>query len=245
VLTSTTTSIEYVGNDVLVAFATGFRFLAATDLLVTTTDPVTGVPIEQVLDVDYTVSGVDTLSSGLVTFTTAPVQDHAVKIQRVTARTQTMDLRNGGKFFAETVERAFDRVTMIAQEAGDNATPADNSVTFAKLDADLRGRIGTFEEITYSGGTLDLSFADRDKTLIVNLTAHVSNITFSDLSAGRALTVIFVADGTTRTLQWPAQARWLDYVILMANANKVAVVSLLAIGATNDKVLASGVAEQV
>lgn len=120
-VSSTVSRNDYLGNGVTKVFAYSFKILAASDLRVVLTDT-DGVETVQTLNADYTVSGVLADAGGSVTFTIAPSGNGLdgtstqVTIRRVVPLTQGTDLRNQGVFAAEVVERALDRLTMIAQQ---------------------------------------------------------------------------------------------------------------------------------
>lgn len=107
--------VDYSGNDVTVAFSSGFRFLQNADLLVTLVVDATGVETTQVLDTDYTVTGAGD-ATGTVTMTTAPATGETLIISRDMTLTQEVDYVENDKFPAETHETALDKLTMVAQQ---------------------------------------------------------------------------------------------------------------------------------
>ncbi len=107
--------IQYDGNGATVAFPVPFRFLASDDLVVikTTTD---GVEETLVLGTDYSVSGGGDLSGGTVTASSAPAFGEVLTISREMDAVQETDLRNQGKYLAQTHENVFDYLTMLIQQ---------------------------------------------------------------------------------------------------------------------------------
>lgn len=110
-MTTTTDDIliEYEGDGSTVGFATDFPFLDAVDLVVT----VAGVA--QTLGSNYSVTGGGG-STGSVVFATAPDDEAEIVIRRSVALTQTLDLTTNDAFQANSLERALDRLTYIAQQ---------------------------------------------------------------------------------------------------------------------------------
>lgn len=110
--------ISYSGNGVTTAFSYPYQFLAAADLVVIERDTTTGVETTKALNTDYTVSGGNG-SSGTVTAVTAPASGKTWTIYNDPALTQSLDLYENDVSPAETKERAWDRLTLIAQRLKD------------------------------------------------------------------------------------------------------------------------------
>lgn len=108
----------YEGNGATSVFPYTFRVLDASHLLVTEADA-NGNESTLQIGTDYAVSGVTSYSGGNVTLTAPLADGHRLAIRRVLPVTQPVDFRNGGQFFAETHEDAFDRLTMIAQQVNE------------------------------------------------------------------------------------------------------------------------------
>jgi hypothetical protein len=127
----------YVGDGVTVSFAVSFPILDETHLAVEIKD-VNGVITEKVIITDYTVNGTgnDTgrtnYSSGNVVFGTAPLSTDTVTIKRSIPILQETDYVENDTFPAESHEEALDKLTMIAQQQGeesDRTLKIDSSVT--------------------------------------------------------------------------------------------------------------------
>lgn len=106
---------EYTGNGVTTTFPYAFRIFQASDLLVTTSDT-NGTLRTLTLNTDYTVSGVGSYSGGTVILPVPLGNGWSISIERDLPVVQETDLRNQGRFFAETHEGAFDYLTMLIQQ---------------------------------------------------------------------------------------------------------------------------------
>lgn len=84
---------------------------------------VDGTAVGQTQNVDYTISGANSAGGGQIVFTVAPpVGVDNVLVSRVIPLTQPTSIRNQGAFFPAIHEDAFDRLTMIIQQAVGSAT---------------------------------------------------------------------------------------------------------------------------
>ncbi|MDT0636558.1 hypothetical protein RM437_00700 [Citrobacter werkmanii] len=107
---------EYTGNGVTTSFPYTFRIFHKSDLVVQVVDLNENIT-DLVLDTDYTVTGAGGYTGGNVILTTALENGFRISIARELPVTQETDLRNQGKFFAEVHEDAFDKLTMLIQQA--------------------------------------------------------------------------------------------------------------------------------
>ncbi|EPG9674166.1 hypothetical protein M0K38_001592 [Citrobacter freundii] len=107
---------EYTGNGVTTSFPYTFRIFKKSDLVVQVVDLDENIT-DLVLDTDYTVTGAGGYTGGNVILTTALENGFRISIARELPVTQETDLRNQGKFFAEVHEDAFDKLTMLIQQA--------------------------------------------------------------------------------------------------------------------------------
>jgi len=114
-ITTTTIKNSYSGDNSNTVFAYTYKILAEGDVEVIVRSA-NGTETVKTLTTDYTVSGVGSASGGNVTFVTAPSSTETVVLRRETTQTQTVDLVENDPFTAETVEGAFDRAIVIAQE---------------------------------------------------------------------------------------------------------------------------------
>ncbi|WP_261784763.1 hypothetical protein [Enterobacter hormaechei] len=107
---------DYTGNGVTTSFPYTFRIFKKTDLTVSVVDLDENITV-LVLDTDYTVTNAGGYNGGNVVLTTPLTNGWQISIARELEPTQETDLRNQGKFFAEVHEDAFDKLTMLIQQA--------------------------------------------------------------------------------------------------------------------------------
>ncbi|MBN4831727.1 right-handed parallel beta-helix repeat-containing protein [Enterobacter hormaechei] len=107
---------DYTGNGVTTSFPYTFRIFKKTDLAVSVVDLNENITV-LVLDTDYTVTNAGGYNGGNVVLTAPLANGWQISIARELEPTQETDLRNQGKFFAEVHEDAFDKLTMLIQQA--------------------------------------------------------------------------------------------------------------------------------
>ncbi|EPP0959105.1 hypothetical protein ACULX3_001719 [Cronobacter turicensis] len=107
---------NYTGNGVTTAFDYNFRVFKKSDLTVTVVDLNENITT-LVLDTDYTVSGAGAYFGGKVNLAIPLATGWKISIERSLPVTQETDLRNQGSFFPEIHEDAFDKLTMLIQQA--------------------------------------------------------------------------------------------------------------------------------
>ena len=98
------------GNGVTTVYPYTFKIINAADILVS----VNGAP--QVLNVDYTVSGVGVDAGGNVTFAVAPAVSALVVRQRSMALTRTADYQDQGELPAATLDNDIDATVLMLQQ---------------------------------------------------------------------------------------------------------------------------------
>ena len=132
-VSSTTNKVSHFYNGATRVFPFSFRIISQNDLKVTVLR-FGGQVFDLVLGQDYIVSGVNFSSGGNITVLNSfslEVED-TIKIQRsVYAYTQDTVFRNQGAFYADTVEDALDKLTMMSQEL---KTKIELVPTFADTD---------------------------------------------------------------------------------------------------------------
>ena len=129
---------DYTGNGVTTAFPYTFRIYKNSDLLVTVIDLDENIT-ELVLDTNYTVTGAGTYQGGNVVLTAPLANGWKISISRELPVTQETDLRNQGKFFPEIHEDAFDKLTMLIQQALGRFSLALRKPTFIANFYDAQG----------------------------------------------------------------------------------------------------------
>ncbi|WP_240740652.1 hypothetical protein [Lelliottia amnigena] len=107
---------DYTGNGVTTSFPYTFRIFTKSDLTVTVIDLNENISV-LVLDTDYTVTNAGGYSGGNVVLPLPLQSGWRISVARELEATQETDLRNQGKFFAEVHEDAFDKLTMLIQQA--------------------------------------------------------------------------------------------------------------------------------
>lgn len=107
---------DYTGNGVTTSFPYTFRIFEKSDLVVTVLDLSQNLSV-LILDTDYTVTNAGGYNGGNVVLSTPLTNGWQISIARELEPTQETDLRNQGKFFAEVHEDAFDKLTMLIQQA--------------------------------------------------------------------------------------------------------------------------------
>jgi hypothetical protein len=156
------------------AFTYSFKIFQSTDLLVYDDD------VLQTLNVHYTVAMNPDGIGGTVTFVTAPVAASVIDIVRSIPLTQSMDLREGDRLPAETLESTLDRQTMSLQDmdsklslllAGGGITPIDANTILAMLGyIDVRRYSSINAAISTLGATVCTLYVPTAQTLTANLT---------------------------------------------------------------------------
>ncbi len=107
---------EYTGNGATTQYDFTFRILDKSHLLVQTMDTSESI-VTLTLGTDYTVTGVNRYNGGKVVLTSALPAGYKISIERSTPVTQEASIRNQGGFFPEIHEDAFDKLTMLVQQA--------------------------------------------------------------------------------------------------------------------------------
>lgn len=105
---------QYDGNGTTTVFPYRFRILKDSHMIVTVSD-LDGVLSTLVLGTDYTITGVGLVNGGAVVLNTPLANGWQISLDRDLPAVQETDLRNQGRFFAETHEDALDYLTMLIQ----------------------------------------------------------------------------------------------------------------------------------
>lgn len=117
-ISSTQNRVPYTGNGVTTNFAFPYLFLANADLKVYENG------LLRTLGTHYTVSGAGNPAGGTVAFVTPPANGVSIVILNDPPVTQTTDLEDNDSLPAEALERALDRLTIIAQRLSDRLNRA-------------------------------------------------------------------------------------------------------------------------
>lgn len=132
-ISTETNSARYDGDGATTVFPVPFYFLEDEHLIVTIAVLATGAETEQVLNVDYTVDGANDPNGGSITMATAPAVGQKLVILRDVPATQPTDYVENDDLRAETLERGFDRLTMLVQQLFENVTRSLKLPSFSTL----------------------------------------------------------------------------------------------------------------
>ena len=122
-VSTTTNKVVYIGNGVATTFAIPFPFLEREHLKVW--QLLNNVQTERT---DWTVSG------GNLVFATAPANNAQIVIMREVPLTQETDYRENEVLPAETLERNFDKLTLITQQLAEESNRAVKVSMFSDTD---------------------------------------------------------------------------------------------------------------
>jgi len=194
---SATVSNSYTGNGTTKDFSYTFRVFKSTDIVVTH-DGVT------VSSANYTVTGVGSVSGGLVQHLAAPASAVKIVVKRVLPRTQLVDLVVNAAEPSESVEEIGDRAMMLLQEVEALITTkvlklADNSalsgITFPDPGASKFIRwnaAGTALEVVSAIPAGSVAFSAFGESLVDDADATAARTTLKAL--GQATAEIYAAD---------------------------------------------------
>lgn len=133
-VTAAEARIEYAGNGTTTVFAYPYQFFQSDDLDVWVFTDATGVGVEQILGVDYTVTGALNPSGGSVTLGVAPPGGTTLIIINNPDIVQTTHYVNADDFPADSHEQALDRLTKIAQRLSDRLDRTVHAPDYAPED---------------------------------------------------------------------------------------------------------------
>lgn len=167
-LTTFDTIVTHAGNSVATVFTFPFKVFEKTDLVVYTTTGATVTTLT--LDTGYTVSGLRNGSGGSITTTVPVATGTTITIKRQLLYKQDVDLRNQSKFYPETHEDEFDRLTMMLQQLATKVALAAGEVAPSGV---------------VSWGEIQGSLASQvDLSTALGLKAPLASPTFTGIPAG-------------------------------------------------------------
>lgn len=148
----------YNGSGTTTVFSYTFEVQDETHLVVTLADAAGGETV-QVLNTDYTVSGVGNAGGGQITMTTAPASGYTLTISRDVPITQEVDLENRRSVAPEVLEDAYDKLTQIAQDFSEQLGRAIRVSVSSSEPAELSAadRAGRFLAFDASGNPIAAS----------------------------------------------------------------------------------------
>jgi hypothetical protein len=204
---NTSTEIILPADGVLTTFDFPFKVFTASHIVVkleeTDVDDVT-----MVYGADFTVTGVRSATGGTVVFTVAPPSTKSVHIMRVLPVKQELDLRRNGRYDAESVEEALDKMVMLIQQIASGAislTDFAASAIFSTWITDIFTGDGTTTSFTLrrSPGTtdnMDVSIGGVVMTPGVDFILSGQNIEFTTPPADDANIVVRYGAATAQTV---------------------------------------------
>lgn len=125
-VSTTTNKVSYIGNGVATSFAIPFPFLEKEHL-----------KVRQLLNNVQTERSDWTLSGGSMVFATAPEEGAQIVIMREVPLTQETDYRENEILPAETLERNFDKLTLITQQLAEESNRSVKVSMFSNADPSI------------------------------------------------------------------------------------------------------------
>jgi hypothetical protein len=162
----------YNGNGTTTVFSYTFEVQDEAHLVVTLADAA-GVETVQVLNTQYTVSGVGNANGGQITMLIAPPVGVTLTISRDIPITQEVDLENRRSVAPEVLEDAYDKLTQIAQDLSEQVGRAIKTGISTASPADLppSDRAGKFLAFDAAGNPTYASGSGGDAALRTDLAA--------------------------------------------------------------------------
>lgn len=195
-ISSEVTKIIDQGNGATTAFAYNFLIPTTAEGTVIYTDTA-GTETVLVVDVDYSITGVNNPAGGTVTYplTGSPAAlGTTITIMRLVAYTQEDDFDNQGGFYPEAVEAALDQIVYQTQQL---AEVQDRSLVFPPSDPPLIGVLPAAAE--RADGILGFDSAGNVAILVGSITSvPVSSFGASLVAAASAsaVRILIAAAGT-------------------------------------------------
>lgn len=164
-ITSAIQDASYATDGSTTSFPTGFYFLNEKDVFVDKIDS-NGTVTSLVLGSDYSVSGAGVEAGGTVVTNTAYPVGSVLHLYRIVPPTQETEFQQNDPFPAKTVEKALDKLTMIAQQT---RAATLNSIRYPLSEY---GIDGTLPKKTDRAGKI-LAFNDDGRHVLVPMPASV------------------------------------------------------------------------
>lgn len=186
----------YTGNDSASSFAFSFKVFADADIRVIETVIATEAETDLVLNTNYTVTrnnDQDNNPGGTITYKVGGVTTALPSTKKLTIvgdfdYAQPTDIPNGGAFFAQVVENALDRITLLTKQIKEKldraaVVPVSSTYTVEDLSDDLIALAAIETEIT------TVAAIDTDITTVANIAANVTTVAgiAGDVSAVAAI----------------------------------------------------------
>lgn len=197
------TSGPYTCNGSQTAFTASFRFLDASDLVVTKKNSSTNQETALSIGTDYSVSGTGG-TSGTVTLTSGSKcgSGYTLTVRRTVSLTQPTSFKTQGSFSPATHENAFDRVTMGLQQV--NEAVVSGAATQSYVQSYVSTATGSGEATQASSW----AFTGDGSTTIFNVSGASSSVAalyFVAINGSvKTPTVDYTVDGTTQRITFAA-----------------------------------------
>lgn len=190
----------FVGNDVVISFAFGFKIFDASDVRVVITDAA-GVESAAVGAVVTPSVDQDTTPGGSVTLATPLPSGYRVTVVGDLPYTQTLALTNHGGFYPATLNDAFDRGVVQAQQLEEAVS---RSIQFPVSDdalsmTDLPGKAARVGKVLGFDATTGAPIAGPTLTDIAGASAAANAAAQSEINAGISETNAFNSAFTAGT----------------------------------------------
>lgn len=204
-VSSTTSQIEFTGDDSTTTFPTGFKFAANADLTVSLITTATGVVTAQTITTHYTVTGAGDSGGGDVEMITPPASTETLRITRWVTPTQLTDYVPNDPLKMETLESDFDHAIYLIQQllnrTGGHAF-AIGSSQFLALDS------SNINQWDAEGKVLaDLATPSNTTDAVTKAYVDAISAAAGNLPTGDPVNNILVSNGTIYVVKTPAQAR--------------------------------------
>jgi hypothetical protein len=218
-ITSTVTSVTHNGNGAATSFPFAFLIPASTDISVIFTSAA-GVETVKTYTTHYTATGFNDVNGGTVTYPASGAvlaTGEKLTIRRVTSVKQEVDLVTGAAFYAEVVEGAMDKLTMVGQEHAaelarcvkvDISSGADPAALLDSIDVSVAAAAASASSASTSAGiaTTEAGLAATAKTAAE--TAETNAETGQAAAeAARDLAQGYAAAADVAKIEW--QGAWL------------------------------------
>lgn len=191
---------RYTGNGVTTLFSVPELFYSEDHLQVT----VDGV--DQVIDVDYTVTGVGESSGGTVVFTTAPALNAAIVINHVVGYVQETDFENFDGNPSDVTEKQFDLCVRMAQQNNEKLSRAITiPVEDSNITTELPNAAARAGGVVYFDGSGNVGITTATDT--VSAAAAAASAAAAAASATAAATAQSAAEAAAAGLKWRPSVR--------------------------------------
>lgn len=181
----------YSGNGTTTVFSYTFEVQDETHLVVTVLAADGITESVEVLNTDYTVTGVGNPSGGTIIMGTAPTTGQKLTITRNVTLDQEVDLQNRGAVNPETLEESLDKLTQIAQDQQEQLDRALKVDVFETADLEeLTNNVNALAAIapsvtTVAGVSSDVTTVAGISSDVTTVATNVADITnFSDVYLG-------------------------------------------------------------